>query len=68
MSGPFYVDPSVSPDVHEKQKVEQYLLAVEDWNNCDNSKRFRIPLRRVPVGGTTDKEGGTTDKEEGTTD
>ena len=52
--------------VYAKEKVEQYWLAVKDWNDCDNSKRHRIPKRVYQVGVSTGPGANITDNEEGT--
>ena len=63
---PFSVDPAMGALVYEKEKVEQYWLAVKDWNDCDNSKRHKIPERIYQVGVSTGPGGNITDNEEGT--
>jgi hypothetical protein len=57
--------------VYEKEKVEQYWLAVKDWNDCDNSKRHKISERIYQVAvstgpGETSTDDGTQTSTEGT--
>ena len=63
---PFSVDSTGDALVYAKEKVEQYWLAVKDWNDCDNSKRHRIPKRVYQVGVSTGPGANITDNEEGT--
>ena len=53
-SGNFAVDPSLSPDLYEEQKIDAYWRAIAMWNKLDGSKRIRIPIIRRP--GQTSKE------------
>jgi hypothetical protein len=68
---PFSVDPAMGALVYEKEKVEQYWLAVKDWNDCDNSKRHKISERIYQVAvstgpGETSTDDGTQTSTEGT--
>ena len=62
----FSVSPHHGPVAYDKEKIEKYWLAVQDWNRCDSSKRHRIPYRGNEEGVAIDCE--ATGAEEGATD
>ena len=47
---PFSVNPNNTAAAYEKEQIEKYWLAVEDWNRCDTSNRHRIRDIRKEVG------------------
>ena len=64
----FSVSPHLGPDAYDKEKIEKYWLAVQDWNRCDSSSRHRIPYKGKKEGVAVETEGGATGAEEGATD
>ena len=44
----FSVSASHDPKQYEAQKVAEYWLAVQHWNDADKSKRYKIPTTDMP--------------------
>ena len=40
----FEVDPVLKGEAYLRRKAEQYIAAVEEWNQSDRSTRHRIPF------------------------